>query len=351
MKSDIAPKPATRKRRGSGRATIHDVARQAGVGSITVSRFLKQPDLVSAERSSRIVAAIKKLNYVPNMVAGGLASTRGRIVGMVIPNISGPIFANTIQGFSDVLTQYGYQLLLASSSFSVEKEEDIVRALLGWSPAALVLTSRYHTKATEKLVNSAGIPIVETWDYQARRKPIQVGFSHVEVGRQAATYLYQQGYRRIAFVQNSISGDFSAIERSDGYAEVMRAHGLTPNIVIPTAAAPFDAGKEALETLTHNKKKSVDAIIFANDNLAAGAVLAAQRNGVQIPQQCAVVGFGDYQFSSLLLPSLTTIRPPAWEMGEIAALRILESLGEIDTEQAVQRLNLLQCELLVREST
>jgi len=135
MTTDIEIKENPRKRRGSGRATIHDVARQAGVGSITVSRYLKQPDQVSAELSARIVAAIKQLNYVPNLVAGGLASTRGRIIGMVIPNISGPIFANTIQGFSDVLTRYGYQLLLASSSFSVEQEEDTVRAFLGWSPA------------------------------------------------------------------------------------------------------------------------------------------------------------------------------------------------------------------------
>jgi LacI family gluconate utilization system Gnt-I transcriptional repressor len=350
MTTDIEIKENPRKRRGSGRATIHDVARQAGVGSITVSRYLKQPDQVSAELSARIVAAIKQLNYVPNLVAGGLASTRGRIIGMVIPNISGPIFANTIQGFSDVLTRYGYQLLLASSSFSVEQEEDTVRAFLGWSPAALVLTSQYHTRATEKLVNAAGIPIVETWDYQPRRKPIQVGFSHVEVGRQAAAYLCDQGYRRIAFVQNSISGDFSAIERSDGYVAVMHERGLTPSIFVPTEAAPFDAGRQALETLTMQKKKKVDAIIFANDNLAAGAVLAGQRAGLKMPEQCAVVGFGDYQFSSLLLPSLTTIRPPAREMGEIAALRILESLGVIPLEHDVQRLNLLQCELLVRES-
>lgn len=350
MTTEIQQKEQTRRRRGSGRATIHDVARQAGVGSITVSRYLKQPDLVSAELSARIVAAIKKLNYVPNLVAGGLASIGGRIIGMVIPNISGPIFANTIQSFSDVLTSHGYQLLLASSSFSLEQEENTVRAFLGWSPAALVLTSQYHTKATEKLVNGAGIPIVETWDYQPRRKPIQVGFSHVEVGRQAATYLYEQGYRRIAFVQNSISGDLSAVERSDGYAAVMQEHGLPVSIYVPTEPAPFDAGRQALEALTAGKKKAVDAIIFANDNLAAGAVLAGQRAGLKMPQQCAVVGFGDYQFSSLLLPSLTTIRPPAKEMGEIAALRILESLGVIPGIEVVQRLNLLHCELLVRES-
>jgi DNA-binding LacI/PurR family transcriptional regulator len=115
--------------------------------------------------------------------------------------------------------------------------------------------SKLTKGATEKLVNAAGIPIVETWDYQPRRKPIQVGFSHVEVGRQAAAYLCDQGYRRIAFVQNSISGDFSAIERSDGYAAVMRERGLTPAVFVPTEPAPFDAGRQALETLAMQKKE------------------------------------------------------------------------------------------------
>ena len=106
--ADEKPAASTRKRRGSGRATIHDVARLAQVGSITVSRYLKQPSQVSTELGARIAAAVAQLHYVPNLVAGGLASTHSRIVGMVIPNISGPIFANTIQSFSDTLSAHGY---------------------------------------------------------------------------------------------------------------------------------------------------------------------------------------------------------------------------------------------------
>ncbi|NWB64533.1 LacI family DNA-binding transcriptional regulator, partial [Pseudomonas sp. F1002] len=116
-----------RKRRGAGRVTLNTVARQAGVSAITVSRYFNQPEQVSPERRERIAAVVAELGYVPNLVAGGLASARGRIVAMVIPNISGPIFANTIQGFSDTLSRHGYQLLLASSYFSAEQEENAVR--------------------------------------------------------------------------------------------------------------------------------------------------------------------------------------------------------------------------------
>lgn len=344
---------APRKRRGSGRATIHDVARLAQVGSITASRYFSEPGRVGAERSARIAAAAKSLGYVPNLAASGLASAHGRVVGMVIPNISGPIFASTIQSFSDTLNRHGYQLLLASSYFSAAKEESAVRAFLGWKPAALAVVGRFHNRATEKLLSTAGIPVVETWDYQPKRKPIQVGYSNNAVGELAARYLYGKGYRRIAFVQNSLAGDLSAVDRSDGYEAVMREHGLQPIIYVPTAEAPFDAGREAVEALAlapSKRAKPVEAIIFANDNLAAGGLLAGQRAGLKMPRQCAMVGFGDYAFSQLLLPSLTTIRPPGREIGEIAALRILEQLGVLPPSGQDTHLNLLACELIERES-
>ena len=339
----------TRKRRGAGRVTLNAVARAAGVSAITVSRYFNQPEQVSPERRERIAAVVAELGYVPNLVAGGLASARGKIVGMIIPNISGPIFANTIQGFSDTLSRHGYQLLLASSYFDIEQEENAVRAFLGWSPAALVLTSHFHSAGTEKMLAEADIPVIETWDYQPDREPMQIGFSHFEVGVTAARHLLEKGYQRIAFVQNSAPGDFSALERRDGYAATLRGAGREPWAFAPDAdRTPFEAGKQAMEALM-NASPRPDAIIFANDNLAAGGLLAGQRAGIRIPEDCAVLGFGDYPFAEMLLPSLSTIKPPALEIGVLAATRVLESLGVLPSDE-VQRLNLLQCQVIERES-
>ena len=341
-------KSPPRKRRGAGRVTLQAVARAAGVSAITVSRYFNQPEQVSPERRERIAEAVAELGYVPNLVAGGLASARGRIVGMVSPNISGPIFADTIQGFSDTLSRHGYQLLLASSYFSAEQEENAVRAFLGWSPAALVLTSHFHSAATEKMLAEADIPLVETWDYRPERAPVQIGFSHHEVGVTATRYLHDKGYRRIAFVQNSAAGDFSALERRDGYVEALTALGGEPQVFAPeTDLAPFEAGKQAMLALMESAQRP-EAIIFANDNLAAGALLAGQRAGFRIPEDCAVMGFGDYPFAAMLMPGLTTVKPPALQMGVMAAERVLQQLGVIEGE-AVQ-LNLLGCEVIGRES-
>ncbi|TBV08229.1 LacI family DNA-binding transcriptional regulator [Phytopseudomonas dryadis] len=339
----------SRKRRGAGRVTLNTVAQRAGVSAITVSRFFNQPEQVSDELRERIQAVVTELGYVPNMVAGGLASARGRIIGMVIPNISGPIFANTIQGFSDTLSRHGYQLLLASSYFSEEQEESAVRAFLGWSPAALVVTSHFHSAGTEKMLADADVPLVEIWDYRPERAPMQVGFVHREVGVSAARYLLGKGYRRIAFVQNSVAGDLSALERRDGYADTLREAGLEPWVFVPSAdCAPFEAGKQAMDSLMARTPRP-DAIIFANDNLAAGGLLAGQRAGLRIPRDCAVVGFGDYAFAPMLMPSLTTIRPPALQIGELAATRILQALG-VSTMADSSPPGPLDCQLIERES-
>lgn len=165
----------------------------------------------------------------------------------------------------------------------------------------------------------------------------------------AARYLHGKGYRRIAFVQNSAPGDYSALDRRDGYADTLRALGLQPWMFVPTASAPFEAGKQAMEALMARRERP-DAIVFANDNLAAGGLLAGQRAGLRIPQDCAVLGFGDYPFAPMLLPSLTTLKPPAREIGEIAAQRVLQAIGAQPAEGAVERLNLLQCRVVERES-
>lgn len=338
-------------RRRIDRPTLADVSALAGVSTITVSRYFNEPQRVAPDATARIQAAVEQLNYVPNLAAGGLASARNRVVAMVVPNISGPIFAPTLQALSDGLAEQGLQLLLASSYFSAEAEERAVRAFLGWNPLALVLTSRFHSPATERLIAGATQPVIETWDLDASRAPYQIGFSHRQVGRDAARYLLDKGHRRITFVHNSASGDFSAQERHAGYAEVMAAEGLQASSHTPTAPDPMQAGAKALEALASRKRGRPQALIFANDNLACGAILAGQRLGLRLPDDLAIFGFGDYAFADKLLPSLSTIRPPAQAIGA-TAVQIIRSLidGARPGEAGPAHVNELTCTLVQRES-
>lgn len=340
-----------RARRGVGRATLHQVAELAEVSAITVSRFFNSPHKVSPELHARIAKAASTLSYVPNRFAGGLASARGHIVGMIIPNISGPIFASTIQSFSDRLEEAGYQLLLASSNFSAEREERIVREFLGWSPAALVVAGcNQHTRDTKNLLTKANIPIVETWGYQPRSAHIQVGFPHAEVGSIAAHHLYAQGYRRIAYIQTPVIGDAMAVVRYAEFEKTLREeYGLSVTLDVPSNLNPVEAGKQSIAALL--KRKKIDAVFCAHDNLALGALVGSQQMGLQVPTDCAILGFGDFGFSGALFPSLSTIKPPAHEMGDIAAKRIIELLADDSDIKTLPRLNRLACELLIRQTT
>lgn len=334
-----------RRRRATARPTLADVALQAGVSAITVSRFFNAPERVGADARGRIQTAVEALNYVPNLAAGGLASAHNKVVAMVVPNISGPIFAHTLQSLSDDLSAALYQLLLASSYFSLDAEERAVRAFLGWQPAALVLTSRHHSPGTERLIESAGIPVIETWDLAQRRTPLQIGFSHRQVGRDGVRYLVARGYQRIAFVHNSAAGDISARERCEGYCDALKALGRAPLHVTPKDPDPMAAGAEALGMLLAHTPRP-DAVFFANDNLACGALLATLRQGLRVPQDMALFGFGDYAFSDKLMPSLSTIRPPAREIGHCAAQHILT----LAAGGQPPRHTSLPCELIARES-
>jgi len=194
-------------------------------------------------------------------------------------------------------------------------------------------------------------PVIETWDFEPTRRPLQIGFSHHQVGRDAATYLADRGYRRIAFVHNVVP-DLSAHNRCAGFAQVMAERGLPAGEYRPQAATPMEGGAQALQAFTSKgRRRHADALFFANDNLAFGAVLAAQRLGVRIPQDVAVFGFGDYAMADRLMPSLSTIRPPAQAIGEVAARHILQLVGgDAQARAAVPHATALGCDLIARES-
>lgn len=341
-----------RKRRGSGRTTLHEVAELAGVSPMSVSRYFSNKELVRVDLQKRIAAAIEQTGYVRNVFAGSLASARGRSIGMVIPHIAGGVYAETVQGVTDTLRPYGYQLLLASTNYSTDEEEAAVRAFIGWTPAAIILTSQRHSRKTGEVLADAGIPVVETWAHKSKPQHIQVGFSNPSVGKDCTHYLYNRGYRRIVFVLPQHADDVGANDRASGYEAAMHELGLKPVTFHPQSTVLLDAGTEAFQTLLRGRKPA-DAIIFANDNLAAGALLHGLRNKIALPQTCAVMGFGDLSISDKLVPSLTTVRPPNYEMGRIAAMRVIETLRAREDGlplDGIQRDNLLSYEIIERES-
>ena len=165
------------------RRRMEDVARHAGVSQMTVSRALRTPDKVAPATRARIAAAIAELDYVPDLVAGGLAARRSRLVAVIVSTLENSIFAATVQGLDAALRDQGYAVLLGSSDYSREGEEELLRAVLGRRPDGIVLTDYVHTPAAQRLLRAAGIPVVETWELPAAPLDLAVGFSNLAAAR------------------------------------------------------------------------------------------------------------------------------------------------------------------------
>ncbi|CAM3623261.1 HTH lacI-type domain-containing protein [Bordetella sputigena] len=326
--------PAHAGRRKISTHTIHDVAAIAGVASITVSRYFNTPDKVSPARRARIEAAIAQTGFVPSQAAMGLASARSKVVCAVIPSIANSVFSETVQGMSDVLRSSGYQLLLASSNYSTAEEESAVRAFAGWRPAGMILTGPLHSAQVDAMLRAAAFPVVETWDVRPNRPFHQVGFSHEQVGYDQAMHLIEQGARRIRFIKTGLPEDFRAQQRALGYVRAMETKGLKAEVETPAETDPFEAGAAAMARFAATSPRTrPKAIIFANDNMAAGAILAAPACGLSLPADCAIVGFGDFPIAKRLTPALTTVHPGRYEIGATAASLVLRLIEGADGDR------------------
>lgn len=315
---EVTPK---RARRGSGAVTLHDVAKLAGVAPITASRALNTPDQVSAEVRQKVSDAVARTGYVPNLLAGGLASRRSRLVAAVVPTISGPVFLETVQSLTEALAERGYQLMLGQAGYAGSREDALLEAIIGRRPDGIVLTGIMHSIEGRKRLLAAGIPVVETWDLTPTPIDMLVGFSHVEVGRAVAEFLHRKGRQRLAVVSGD---DERARRRTESFVSTAAALGLpeVPVVYVP-APTTLRRGREGLGALLQAHPQ-VDAVFCSSDLLALGVMTEARARGVRVPGQLAIVGFGDLDFAADLDPALTTVHIKAGAIGRQAAQFIVD---------------------------
>lgn len=338
----------SRQRRSTQRVTMNDVAKLADVSASTVSLYLRKPDEVSGPLGQRIQGAINTLGYVPNLMAGALAAARTRVIGVVVPSMLNAIFASTVNTMQKALGAEGYQLLLGHSDYAEAEEEAVVRTFLSWSPSAMVLTGLSHSRETRRMLNNSDVPVIEMWELGSNPLDTLVGFSHHDVGRAQARHLVESGCRKIAFIGTRLSVDERAKQRCAGSeATLMDLLGSRHTRVIDCGPGRMaEAANHAFVDLLASHPDT-DGIIFGNDMLALGALSEAQRRGIRIPDDIAMIGFGDMDFSNCTLPPLSTIRPPRDEIGNVVAQCVLQRVQGRSQETCLD----LGFELLPRASS
>lgn len=321
MADSHAPPRAGRGRRRTGGLTLADVARLAGVSPITVSRALNSPEQLTGETLARVQEAVARTGYVPNRLAGGLASNRSRLVAALVPTIASPVFLETIQSLTEELDAAGYQLMLGQSGYDIEREDALLDALIGRRPDGIVITGIMHSPHARRRLAAAGIPIVETWDLTPTPIDMLVGFSHGKVGAAVADYLHYRGSRHPAVV---FADDSRAGLRRQGFVEAAVKHGIgpVPAELVPTPTT-LGAGRRAFARLL-DKHPETDAVFCSSDMLALGVLTEAHARGIRIPGQIRVFGFGDHNVAADAHPALSTVRIDGTAIGRQAARFIID---------------------------
>lgn len=319
--SDLESFPRPRRRKGSGAVTLRDVAQIAGVAPITASRAINTPSQVSPELLARVTQAVRQTGYVPNLLAGALSSMKSRMVGVAVPTIAGPVFLDTVQSLTEALFAAGYQVMLGQTGYDNAREDAWLDAMIGRRPDGLVLTGTSHSAHARLRLKASGVPVVETWDQSDDPIDMLVGFSHVEVGRAVASYLVERGARRLAGVAG---GDERAQRRFRAFQQRAAELGIA-DVPVATVATPttLGSGRRGLADLL-DRAGGVDAVFCSSDSLALGVMIEAQARGLRIPEDVAIVGFGDLALARDLDPALTSVRIDGNAIGRQAAQFIVE---------------------------
>ncbi|MGX5652844.1 LacI family DNA-binding transcriptional regulator [Hydrogenophaga sp. YM1] len=321
-----------RARRGSGAITVRDVARLAGVAPITVSRVLNTPAQVSPDVRQKVLEVIQKTGYVPNRMAGGLASSRSRLIAAVVPSTVMSVFMPTIEALNETLFNAGYQLMLGQSDYSAAREEALLEAIVGRRPDGIFLTGILGPSQGRTRLLASGIPVVETWDLTPTPIDMLVGFSHADIGREVARFLIDKGRRRLALIR---AEDERAERRAGAFTEAVQRAGHGPVAVVNVGASrSLRSGREALGRLLE-QAPDVDAIFCSSDLLALGVATEARVRGIAVPHDLALVGFGDVSFAADMAPALSTVRINGAEMGRLAARCLIDRAEGREVSPAV----------------
>lgn len=302
-----------------GAITISDVAREAKVGESTVSRVLRHQGAVSEQTRARVLAAVDRLGYVPNRIAGTLASTDSRLVALVIPSITNIVFADVLSGAEPTLAASGRQAVFAVTDYDQTREEALIESMLAWRPSGLVVAGVEHTPRAVAMMRGAGIRIAEILDTDAGGLDLVVGYSNKEVGRASARFLVGRGRRRIGYVGHDLQRDRRAEKRFLGFREALAGAGQSVvDAEIVPAPSSIEMGRDGLAVLLA-RTPDLDAVYFANDDLALGGYFHCLAHGIAVPDRLALMGCNGLDVARLTPLPLATVRTPRRLVGETAA--------------------------------
>lgn len=299
--------------------TLRDVSEASGVSEMTVSRVLRNRGDVSEATRERVLAAAKALGYVPNKIAGALASQRVNLVAVIIPSISNMVFPEVMNGISQVLEATGLQPVVGLTGYSPEKEEKVLYEMLSWRPSGVIIAGLEHSEASRAMLKASGIPVVEIMDVDGTPVDSVVGISHRRAGRKMAEAILKGGYEHIAFLGTGMASDHRARKRFEGFTEVLAKAGVEiEDREFYSGGSALVKGREMTQAVME-RSPDLDFLYYSNDLIGAGGLLYLLEQGISFPDQMGLAGFNGLNLLKGLPKQLATMDACRLEIGQKAA--------------------------------
>ncbi|GGB00161.1 LacI family transcriptional regulator [Allosediminivita pacifica] len=312
--------------------TLRDVSEASGVSEMTVSRVLRNRGDVSQSTRERVLEAAKSLGYVPNKIAGALASQRVNLVAVIIPSLRNMVFPEVMSGISGVLEETVLQPVVGVTDYLPEKEERALYEMLSWRPSGVIIAGLEHTEASKAMLRASGIPVVEIMDTDGKPIDCAVGISHRRAGREMARAILKQGYERIGFMGTKMPLDHRARKRFEGFTQALAKEGVeVVDQEFYSGGSALAKGREMTKAMLA-REPELDFLYYSNDMIAAGGLLHLLDEGIEIPGQIGLAGFNNVELLEGLPRRLATMDACRTEIGVKAAQIIAARVQDPDAE-------------------
>ena len=328
-------------------STILDVAKLAGVSTATVSRVINSPDTVRKETKEKVTRAMKTCNYKYNALARGFVTKQSNTIGLIIPTINNPVFAESTRGVQDCADKEKIQVILGNTYYQYKQEESLVEMLREKQVDGLIITTTNLKGAILKALLDDGFPFVLLYSTVKKDPFSAVGIDNFQGGYKATEHLIKLGHNQIGMLAGTFSKSDRSFHRWHGYRQCLKNHDIPyDKKLLAQTDYSLSGGRDSVKKLLY-LQSAPTAVFCSNDFLALGAMKGARELGLDLPEDLSIIGFDDIQIASYIIPRLTTIRQPAYEMGKLGA----ELLFQRIKKQGKPEQLMLKSSLIVRDST
>jgi LacI family transcriptional regulator len=332
------------------KVTIKEIAVRAGVSPAAVSKALNGKSDISDNTRAKIISISQELGYTPNMIARNLVKMSNHTIGVLVPDISTPIYPSIYKGINDTAIDYGYTLLLGDTKRSLEHEQNYINTMMENRVAGLLISPVSNDISQIKKIVRNQVPVIYFGGKVNDTMENYIGIDNYRGGRLAASHLIETGHSEILMICDDLSTK-TRNDRMNGYRDVMLESGFQPDVVFNTSGLKgIECGMATMQKVLAERSTLPTAIFALNDLMAIGVMQALNEANIRVPEDVCVIGYDDIAFVSLPMINLTTVWQPKFETGKIAFEHLHEMISGKPTDEVNKRI-VLQPELRIRRST